>query len=265
MSNLNEYPGLNPTDVLKRYKNIKVTVEGGATVSVAINAYRNNDAKAHPTVSGGGTQDALAVKDALLAVKSGAILKRCGGPQAYMDVFTGKGSPAAISAVMTCFVDYGGTFAKLHQKGSAPARKCAGWLADPALGWQETLQKISDEFLGLDCNGFVGNWLAACEPSFKLGAQHGPQQFFQKKQQTRSAVDEIQYWDVVVWANFSHVAVIDDRTSTPGRFNICQSAGGGPRVNEYAIVPASKDRFRLQGGIPSKDVAGEVYVVSHWA
>ena len=262
MSNEGELLGHAPTDVLSAYKKIEVVIDG-AKVAISINAYRNNDPKY--AADKGGTQNAISIKDGLLAVGSSKILQRCGGAQNYVDVFTGKGSPEAIAAVLLCFHDYADAFVKLNKNGDAPRRKCAGWLADQNLSWKDTLQNISNEFLGLDCNGFVGNWMKRVQPSLKLGPQHGPKQFYAARQQTRTAVNKIEYWDVVVWANFSHIAVIDDASTGPAKFSICQSAGGGPRMNEYTIVPASDGKFRLQGGVPSGDVAGEVFVVSHWS
>lgn len=262
MSFFSEFLGHRPTDMLDDYKNIEVVIDG-AKLSIAINAYRNND-NAKYAANKGGTQDAMSIKDALLQVKSSEILKRAGGAQNYYDVFSGKGSPDAIAAVLLCFHDYADGFIKAHKNGAPPRKKCAAWLADQDLSWKDTLQNISNEFLGLDCNGFVGNWMKRCQPSLKLGPQQGPKEFYNARQQTRTGVDKIEYWDVVVWANFSHIAVIDNPTTGPAKFNICQSAGGGPRVNEYTVVPSSPGKFRLYGGVPSGDVGGEVYVISHW-
>ena len=254
-----------PSDMLKDFKNIKFTVDGSG-VSIAINSYRNNDAGSHPSAGKGGTQDAIVIKDALLQLDHTSVLSRAGGAQAYVDVFTGKGAPEAIGKVLATLADYSDKFIGKYGKGGGPARTCADWLADPSLSWNDTLQKISDEFLGLDCNGFVGNWLKRCDHALKLGPQNGPRDVYNARKLTRTKVEQIAYCDVVVWANFSHIAALDDVAGTGlPKINMCQSAGGGPRINEYSIAISSPGKFRLAGGIPASDVGGEVYVISPWA
>ena len=146
-------------------------------VSIAVNAYRNNDSGSHPTAADGGTQDALSIKDALAGM-SGDVHSRAGGAVSYVDVFTGKGTPEAIAAVMQCFYDYSDRFISTFGKDKvgSPRRKCADWLADEDTSWQDTLQTICHEFIGLDCNGFVGNWLKRVDHSLLLGPQQGPRE-----------------------------------------------------------------------------------------
>ena len=170
-----------PSDVLDLYKNMQFTV-GGDSVSIAVNRYRNNDAGVHPTAADGGTQDALSIKDALMSLDSGNIWSRAGGTVSYVDVFTGKGSPEAIAAVMKCFYDYSDRFIKAFGKDpkGTPRRKCADWMADPDTSWQDALQAISNEFIGLDCNGFVGNWLKKIDHALLLGT--GPARGLQPPQ-----------------------------------------------------------------------------------
>ena len=261
MSSGSDHQGYWPSDMLSDYKNIRLTVEG-VSVSVAVNCYRNNG----HALEKGGTQEAIVVKDALLrAGGAKTVLARCGGPQQYFAVFSGKGAPAAIAQVMLCFHEFAGKFIDQNKNGTGPGKKCAAWLADDNLSWQDTFQNISNAFLGLDCNGFVGNWMQQTEPTFKLGPQNGPKEFYSHRKHVRTTVDSIEYWDVVIWANFSHIAVIEN-TAGAGlpRFDMCQSAGGGPRLNEYAFAVSSPGKFRMTGGIPKSDVAGEVFVISHW-
>src|SRR5690606_31220031 len=107
----------------------------------------------------GGCADAIDVKNALLSVAKDA-LKRAGGAKAYMDTFVGKGSPWAIAAVLETFAAYSDSFIKKYARYKGrPEGKCAAILADDNITWEQTLQQICDAFIGLDCNGFVGNWL----------------------------------------------------------------------------------------------------------
>jgi hypothetical protein len=240
---------------------------GGEQVWISVNKYRNNDAASHPTPADGGTQDALSIKDALMGLDMSTVLGRAGGAQSYVDVFTGKGNPDAITEVLKMFYDYSAKFIALHANSPIPVRKrCAGFLADPNLSWQDSLQAICDEVIGLDCNGFVGNWLKTTDYTLKLGPQQGPRDVYNARRQQRMTVGEIEYCDICVWANFSHIAAIED--VAPGgspKFNICQSAGGGPRMNEYSILQAGAGTFTLSGGYPAGDVAGPVYIISPWS
>ncbi|MCI0654151.1 MAG: hypothetical protein L0Y38_05310 [Methylococcaceae bacterium] len=256
-----------PSDMLDLYKNMKFAV-GGELVSIAVNRYRNNDAGSHPSAAEGGTQDALSIKDALMSLDSANIRSRAGGTVSYVDVFTGKGSPEAIAAVMKCFYDYSDRFIKAFGKDKigTPRRKCADWLADPNTSWQDALQAISNEFIGLDCNGFVGNWLKKIDHALLLGPQQSPRDVYNRRRVVRKSAIEVQYCDIVVWVDFSHIAAIN-MASAAGEphFDICQSAGGGPRMNDYIIRAApSGGTFTLSGGIPASDVAGPVYIISPW-
>jgi hypothetical protein len=253
-----------PSDMLKDYKSISFQV-GDERVNIAVNEYRNNDHKLFPDPKKNGTQDALIVKDGLLSLDYATILQRAGGPQAFVSVFVGKGSPASIATVLTLFYDYSEKFIAHFGKGVGPRRKCADWLADKHLSWQDTLQNISNEFIGLDCNGFVGNWLAAADGSLGLKPDTPPRYFRKPHKTLRAKVDDIQLGDVVTWASGVHVAAIDDVPDAGNQnFYICQSAGGGPRRNAYTIKVSSPGKFRLSGGYPAGDVGGEVLISSPW-
>src|SRR6266700_4101557 len=121
-----------PSDMLGLYQNMKFSV-GGEPVSIAVNAYRNNDSGSHPTAADGGTQDALSIKDALAGM-SGDVHSRAGGAVSYVD-----------------------------------------------------------DFIGLDCNGFVGNWLKRVDHSLLLGPQQGPRDVYNKRRIVRKTVQEIAY------------------------------------------------------------------------
>jgi len=252
---------IGPDEMLDAYNDIRVSA-GGEQVVLQVNAYRNLSRGA---ASNGGCDDALLVKDALRQVAPD-VWTRAGGSVSYMDVFTGKGSPEAIAGVMQAFYDYSDRFIKTFPKGNNPVGRCSTWLGDDDLSWQDSLQNICHEFIGLDCNGFVGNWLKRCDPSLKLTQNSVPRDVYNARRLTRQTVSEIGYWDIVVWADFSHIAaILDEGGGGSPRFYVCQSAGGGPRCNLYEIAAVSPGVFQLRGGIPQKDVGGNVYVVSPWS
>lgn len=249
-----------PVDMLDAFKNIQFTV-GSTQVTIAVNRYRNNDAANYPSPAKGGTQDALSIKDALLSFGSKEVLARAGGASAYVGVFVGKGSPEAIAAVLTTLHDYADRFIKNFGKSAGVRGKVAKWLADDQLSWQETLQNVSNEVIGLDCNGFVGNWIKRHDHALKIGPNTRPRDVYDKRRAVRKSVDEIEGKDVIVWANYSHIAAIDwPAGAGRPKFDICQSAGGGPRINEYTVKRRSDGTYSLHGGIPQLDVGGPVNI-----
>jgi hypothetical protein len=257
-----------PSDVLGRYRNILVNASGVVTAAIAIRRYRNNDAGSHPTPAKAGTQDALKIKDALMGVAPGAIAK-AGGAQNYVNVFTGKGSPAAITGVLQAMVDYSAPFITKYLKSSYPYSFVAQQMDDPSLSWAEALQNIADEFLGLDCNGFVGNWILLCDKTLKLTEQSNPPVVKNAAKKRRMKFEDIEEWDVVIWDDMSHIAVIEQPSLDPatGKVTMIQSAGEGPISHEYIFTQGTVGSGlfnKTGGGPPQKEVGGPVRVYSLW-
>jgi hypothetical protein len=249
-----------PAEALAVYKNIPVDTPDGI-VTVSINNYRNLD---HSEETGGCAR-ALLVKDALAGAVPSAV-NRAGGGQAYMDVFSGKGSPQGISAVMETFVDSADAFCKRNASADKRSQvgKCAGWLADSTISWKDTLQRICDDWIGLDCNGFTGNWLRLTAPEFKIGPNTRPNDMKAKAVTYRKSLEEIEYWDIMCYCHGEHVAAVNwAYAERPGVFDVCQSAGGGPRENDYGFIQLTDKTFRLAAPT-SKDIGTTFYVVSLW-
>ena len=257
---------LGPAQMLDNYKNIVCTVDGSQVV-VSVNKYRN----ANNAADKGGTQDAVVVKDKLRFVAPDA-WKRAGGSVAYMETFVGKGSPESIRGVLETFADYSTQFIKAYGKSTGALEgKIAAILANEDISWTETLQQVCDACIGLDCNGFVGNWLKAVQPDFNLNQNSKPDVVRAKAQAYRSDVSEIEYWDIMCYAKNEHIAVVHDVGHAPGRFQVVQSAGGGPRINEFAFIPGGREtvggqvRQKFKLGAPTKyDIGFDFYVISLW-
>jgi hypothetical protein len=257
---------LGPAEMLDNYKNIACNADGGQVV-VSVNKYRN----ANNAADQGGTADAVIVKDKLRYVAPDA-WQRAGGSVAYVEAFMGKGSPSAIQGVLETFAAYSGSFINAYRKNPhSPEGKIAGILANEDISWTETLQQVCDACIGLDCNGFVGNWLKTVQPDFKLNQNSKPDVVRAKAQTYRANVSEIEYWDVMCYAKNEHIAAVHDTGHAAGRFQVVQSAGGGPRINEFAFIPGGRDtvagqvrqKFRL--GAPTKyDIGFDFYVISLW-
>lgn len=248
-----------PANLLDCYKNMDVSV-GGENVSVAVNKYKNANHGSAPS----GCDAALKVKDALKNVAHDA-WDRAGGPYAYVGVFSGKGSPWEITAVLETFAIYSDKFISTFKRmgKSTPQGQCALILEDDTISWEETLQKICDSFIGLDCNGFVGNWLKVVQPEFKFNENVKSNDVKRKAQAIRKDPTEFEYWDILCYVQNEHIAAIHTAATTPGRHWICQSAGGGPRMNEFGFVRTGAQTFKLAA--PTKDDIGNDFcVVSLW-
>lgn len=257
-------PSYRPSEMLATFKDLSFVVSS-YKCSISVNTYRNNDGVHYSSPEKHGTQDGIDLKNALLGLNYKDVLTRAGGAVEYVGVFVGKGTPKAIIAVLTTFHDYHEKFIKTYSKAGGVRGKVAGWLADQKMDWEVTLQKITDEVIGLDCNGFVGNWLAAADHSLKMTPTTHQRDMHTLRKRSRKTVDQIQERDIIVWANMSHVAAIDSFVDRDlNKVRICQSAGGGPRINEYTIVPLGNGTYRLQGGIPKWDVPGPVLISSLW-
>ncbi|WP_446807908.1 hypothetical protein ACH50O_11355 [Methylomonas sp. 2BW1-5-20] len=257
-----------PSDMLGYYKKIKLKA-AGTPVTISVNRYRNNDPSSHPSAEQAGTQDAIKLKDALLSLNMSNVLSRAGGANNYVNVFTGKGSPEAIGAVLSTLADYEEKFVKkfggLSYENNYALKLTADLLGDSSLSWQDTLQAICDEFIGLDCNGFVGNWLLKCDSSLKLNEQSGPGTVRGKGKVKRMHLKDIEEWDVAIWPGNIHIAAIERPGSSDSKFWMCQSAGDGPSNQEYVLTESAPGIFTKTGGAnPKSEVGGNVEIYSLW-
>ena len=250
---------LSPEGMLFMYKNIECSV-GGGVATVSVNKYRN--AK-HGAADKGGCNHALELRMGLLGVAPNTI-RIAGG---RYDVFTGKGSPWGIAHVLEDFYTYSDAFIAKYRgdKPGTPTGKCARILEDDTTTWEQTLQAICDEYFGLDCNGFAGNWLRIVQPDFKLTPDDQSNDILRKRPNAtfRTRLEDVEYWDVMCYVGNEHVATINQRGSTASRFFVCQSAGGGPRMNELGIIQVSQKVFKLAAPTP-QDIGNNFYIVNLW-
>jgi len=245
-----------PAEALSTYKNMECSVAGGTAV-VSVNHYRN----ANHTSDKSGCKNALVIKDRLRGIAKDAH-SRAGGVTNYVGVFMGKGSPWAIAAVLETLAVYSDAFIKAYAKNKgSPEAKCAAILANDDITWDQTLQQICDEYIGLDCNGFVGNWLKVVQPDFKLHQDHRADEVRSKAKTYRTKLDQIEYWDLMCYTKNEHIAAINGVQD--GKFMVCQSAGGGPRMNGFKFIQTGTKTFQLAAPTPN-DIGYEFYVISLW-
>ena len=241
-----------PSDLLDEYRNIAVSADDvGATVKVT--RYRN----ARHSADQGGTKDSETVKDGFLDVSKFKIVHEAGGALHLVEVFTGKGSPEDIGRVLGLVWKYRDDFVKKYKGHHGPQGDCARLLEesdDP----QVVLQAFCDAHVGLDCNGFVGNFARKIRAP-GLGPQISPAQFYQRRRATRHTLEDVLNLDVIVWADASHIAVVDSFDASLQHVSIVQSTGGGPQMSMHGLVPQGNGLFRIA---PPTKVAGSVHVVS---
>jgi hypothetical protein len=81
--------------------------------------------------------------------------------------------------------------------------------------------------------------------------------------------EDIEEWDVVIWDDMSHIAVIEQPSLDPatGKVTMIQSAGEGPISHEYIFAQGTVGSGlfnKTGGGPPEKEVGGPVRVYSLW-
>jgi hypothetical protein len=236
-----------PEDLLDEYRN--VSVPGG---TVRVNKYRCSRKEY------GGTADAEEIKDGFIGASNSRIIQEAGGPRSYVGVFVGKGSVEKIGRVLTAVHAYKDAFVSKYSKAGGHRGSCAALLARyrPDQSAQ-MLQAFCDAYIGLDCNGFVGNY--AQRVNSKLGPDHTPKQYYEHRESRRTTIDDVVNLDVIVWENFTHIAIIDSFADLK-TVRIVQSTGGGPQMTEHGLKPVGKGLFLIQ---PPTKVGGTVYVISN--
>lgn len=238
-----------PEDLLNEYWNIPVN---GVGATVSVRKYRCANPK------NGGTADAESIKNAFIGASGSSIIRESGGAVPYVDAFTGKGSPAGIGSVLAGVNKYRDAFIKQYKADKGHPGDCAAlfaqYRADQA---EEMLQAFCDKYIGLDCNGFVGNFAKRMKSG--LGPQNSPKQYHDHRTASRTRMDDIVNLDVIVWATFSHIAIIDSFADL-ATVKIVQSTGGGPQMTAHHLVPAGNKLFKI---MPPTLVGGMVYVISN--
>jgi hypothetical protein len=244
---------VTPVRMLLRYWSLKVPTPDG-TASVSVHSYKCR------TPAYGGTVNEEKIKDAFIGVSKKKIIEESGGPYPYVDAFVGKASPETFETVLALVYKYREAFVTAYGKThTEPYKTCAKILgADARPEW--ILQTFCDKYMGLDCNGFVGNFVAKADHALKLKANSSIQhEFFHKKKSLRTSADEVQAKDLIIWSNFQHIASID--AGLNDEFLVCQSTAGGPQASRNSFVYHPKQKLFSIEPSPVKFV-GKVHIVS---
>lgn len=228
--------GRTPLQLESTYHNLMVILDNYNTTEVNVRRYQNNGEQ-YKNNPNAGNKDALVQKDLLVGrmsyeaskmrARAAALAqgkKPAGEPSVYesdfglkivgelshltipeimlkyqsrmMEVHCGKGSPYEIAICLHLVAIFG-----LYDKKKFGADSAAG------------VRDYCDKYIGLDCNGFVGNFAQQA----RLGKVPNSEiPTYARKGHRRTTLESVEPWDVLVWPDDSHIAVIHsiDRSGT---------------------------------------------------
>lgn len=228
MSIVERPPKLAPYDMFQRYLSLRVPRaskgggdeinRNGPIIPFALNNYLC------VTPSNGGADEALKLKDVLLGLTWGS------GPKApslrskfgisgveLMHVFSGKASPKQMESALS-MVDFAIREMPAKLQGKFPK------LVQLGMTSMQDMQPQKSVLIGLDCNGFVGNWQSAAgyvgvSPNNSIG--------FWPNRGRRYSLDEIHEFDIAPFNDDGHIVLFDEVIRERGNVyaNIVQSTG----------------------------------------
>jgi hypothetical protein len=147
-------------------------------------------------------------------------------------------------------------------------------------GNSSAMQKYCDEYIGLDCNGYVGNYLKQ-EGSKLVGPSTSANaSSFMPELRRFTKLEDVKYRSVLCWKNTGHVAIIDlnyGPVLAPPKFNtemlrcmVCEATGArlvpgdvhtdGLNYTLYEIHPPTHGKvFLVKRGLGGSKL-NEVYI-----
>lgn len=216
-----------PSTYVQWYKAIDVLTSAGLVRSASVQRYLCN----LPQYGGIGDSPVF-WQSILIAAKAGKIFYREDQLAGASQCFWGKGTPDDVAHALRVVEDV--ALAMPNHPALQPFRD--------VLSGDDRVAKVCEKYIGLDCNGFIGNFgkengLPSADPNLvpNLWANVGP------RNEWRSSVDQIKPLDVLIWPAGAHIAIIDSIQGS--QFTICQATGGsGPQTSSgHAISAAKKD------------------------
>jgi hypothetical protein len=213
----NEPRGSLPSQMISAYASIQVPLMVGPPVTVSVQRY----ACQHPGY-GTGQTERMQIKDRLLGAIGGVrgLGNRQMTPSQFVGVFSGKGTIADIARCLSWMSE----LRIFHHIRSSRT--------DETLPMQTRLQRVCDDYIGLDCNGFVGNW-AIYNRVANASASHAPLDWLGSRT-IRTSIDQIAQYDVVVWAGGTHIGMVEFITSTAetsATVSFAESSRGGMLIH----------------------------------
>lgn len=209
---------MSPADLMDWYQNLIIPPDkekGRGQATVNVHLYRNNGLTGRlgttDAMGPGGPKDALLgdIKEALKPHRLGTtpldIASMDNGERISIDVFklvrvfTGKGSPTDIIHVLWLARHFGKVDRKPEDDKKGHKARADSYF---------TLQTYCDRYVGLDCNGFVGNYVGGVlgvpkiEPNTSIQSYPG-------RGKARKTIEEVEPLDILIWADYGHIAIFD--------------------------------------------------------
>ena len=240
-------PKLSPYEMYDRFCNLKIQravkgpsdaiILGGEILPFCLNNYLCNN----PLY--GGAAQALKLKDILLGVTWGSGPKPQKLYQMFglagaelMAVFCGKGTAMQMEKALS-LVDF------VIREKPAVLKTAFPKLVNGGVQYMADMPEKGTVLIGLDCNGFVGNWQMAA--GFVGVSPSSAIQWWPNKGK-RTKLSDVHEYDVCCFENNSHIVVIDEVKWDGSKLyaNICQSTGRmtgicGPQYSTDHQITAS--------------------------
>jgi hypothetical protein len=142
------------------------------------------------------------------------------------------------------------------------------------------MQKYCDAYIGLDCNGYVGNYLKQVGSKMVGPSTSAKAGSFMPEGRRLSKLSDVKYRSVLCWKNVGHVAIIDllygpvllapKFTTQVVRCMVCESTGAravpgdihtdGLNYTMYEIHPPNAQKvFKVKRGLGGSKLS-EVYI-----
>lgn len=152
--------------------------------------------------------------------------------QSFMTCFGGKASPEMLGDMIQLIAYW--RYWRIHKNGKSVA----------------PMPFIVSDYLGVDCNGFIGNYLRAKYAGNSLRPGSPEREFHSKGKKTRrTRFQDIRPDDVIVFEGFHHVSLVQEVVDWGEDWavvELCESrskAHGGPQCS-YEEITWQKDKHK---------------------
>jgi hypothetical protein len=226
---------MTPNELVVKYrKQCYGTTDTGMKIGpVSINSYR---------MAGVNTSKATPMKDSIISVLRGRFKKITGKTQSGPDIVIPSDRQGDWFPSLPLVVNKTSIVRAFNGKGSLEDMEM-GLTAAIATGKVapnlEALQKMANECMGLDCNGFVGNYyryLGWMNADGHYGP-NTPSSRYAARGLVRTSYDELAVGDVLIWDSPRHIVVVH-YVMRPGDYLLvsesARSLGGlGTRIYRF--------------------------------
>ena len=225
---------ITPRQFMSQYHQLNVTSDDGSQLTgLIVDHYRNNNSKPetqHHTGPG---------KSKLELIRTG--IRKLGKTQT--DVTHYQGQPVSDMAMRRTFAGKG---APREIAGTLAVAMRVGVIKPDGAGLRGPTQLFCDRYIGLDCNGFVSNYALAADVTRYGPSENAGIRLFNIVANRRQSIAAVRPFDVLIWTDNGHIAVIDSFDSF-FTFNLAD-----PQQRCFKVVESSGSSY-----IPNNPLPGE--------